>query len=245
MTETSFLNYTKAQEHVRNSGFDFVGGFYSHNLGGTVKGRFDFSHNLEWLAAEARRFISHSVEDEEPFFLYFAPTTPHLPDNYEAMTEYSVRATPAGWLDDDPESGMPSREKILAGPNVTEENAGYYWTDAAFGAIYEHLKALGQLDNTILVWAVDHGQNTKGALFDGGSRTPMAIRYPPLVPPGSRSSKLVSLVDLLPSFLYVVGADDPGFVMDGASVFPLQAKGRDVVYLELGVTRRSLHPNTR
>ena len=64
-----------------------------------------FTHNQEWLAAEANAQIRAAVGAAAPFFLYFTPTMPHGPNAFAALNQPDT-LTPAGTLDDSPASGF-------------------------------------------------------------------------------------------------------------------------------------------
>ena len=259
---TKFENYTEAKRQVHLAGFDWVGGLYEHNFEKYDEKPYsapwgNWSHNLEWVTAEARKFISEANSDGRPFFLHYAATTPHGPDVYQAMEQFSPLETPEGTLSEMPESRMPSRESILERTRavLTEEQlaaagkgekhcvwpgmeegghgcwlidpglaasyaAGSIWTDEAFGAVVSHLADLGILDNTVVVAFSDHGKPGKGTLTEGGVRTWLTIRYPELFTPGTRDDRMVTLQDLMPTFLDLAGVE-PRYLLDGRSLVPL------------------------
>ena len=53
----------------------------------TLKENEYFSHNPEWMVAEAQNFVAEAIERDQPFFLYFASTLVHTPDVVVALTE--------------------------------------------------------------------------------------------------------------------------------------------------------------
>jgi arylsulfatase A-like enzyme len=86
--------------------------------------------------------------------------------------------------------------------------------DAAGGLILDTLDELGLTQSTFVVWTADHGDALAchGGHFDKGSylpeevlRIPMAIRSPGHIEPGGTSDRLVSLIDLGPTFLNLAG----------------------------------------
>ncbi|MBN1640592.1 MAG: sulfatase-like hydrolase/transferase, partial [Anaerolineae bacterium] len=103
--------------------------------------------------------------------------------------------------------------------------------DAAGGLILDKLEELGLAEQTMVVWAADHGDAIAchGGHFDKSSsmpeevlRTPLAIRYPGRVPPGQVSGHLVSHVDLAPTLLDAAGTGG-GAGMHGRSLLPVCA----------------------
>ena len=49
----------------------------------------------------------------------------------------------------------------------SEENCPL-WMDDALGALLQKLEDIGEIDNTIIVFFNDHGQKSKGTLYQGG-----------------------------------------------------------------------------
>ena len=86
--------------------------------------------------------------------------------------------------------------------------------DEAGGMVLKTLEELGLIENTIIIWASDHGDavGCHGGHFDKGSfmpqemvRIPMIISYPDDIPMGEECDKLVSNLDLASTFLDAAG----------------------------------------
>ncbi|MFQ5805885.1 MAG: sulfatase-like hydrolase/transferase [Phycisphaerae bacterium] len=108
-------------------------------------------------------------------------------------------------------SPLPWREwqKIIA-----RVYASITMIDATGGLILDTLNELSLTDNTFVIWTADHGDALAchGGHFDKGSympeemlRVPMAIRWPGCIQPGQVSDRLVSLLDVGPTFLNLAG----------------------------------------
>jgi arylsulfatase A-like enzyme len=100
-----------------------------------------------------------------------------------------------------------------------------YWgtilsIDDSVGRLYEQLKASGQLDNTIFVFAGDngllngeHGMIDKRTMHEASIRVPLIVRYPNLTntPGGTKAGEAVNSmvlhVDLAPSLLNLCNAE--------------------------------------
>ncbi|TFG01656.1 MAG: DUF4976 domain-containing protein [Promethearchaeota archaeon] len=101
--------------------------------------------------------------------------------------------------------------------------------DEAGGMVLEALDELGLTDDTLVIWSTDHGDavGCHGGHFDKDSympeemiRIPMVIRYPGMIPAGKECDKLVSNIDLAPTFLDAAGVSIKESV-DGKSLLPL------------------------
>ncbi|GAB5561559.1 MAG: sulfatase [Synoicihabitans sp.] len=115
--------------------------------------------------------------------------------------------------------------------------------DEGVGQLYATLERLGELDNTVFIYTSDngfllgeHGKfNTKRWAYEPNLRVPFLVRYPPLVPAGSRSTALVGAVDVAPTLLELAGVESV-VEMHGESFVPLladpTAKGRDELLAE-------------
>jgi arylsulfatase A-like enzyme len=106
------------------------------------------------------------------------------------------------------------------------------YTDEWVGRLLEHLKALGQLDDTIVVVTSDHGEEffehgVKGHrknLYDESLLVPLLIRYPSLVPAGRVVREQVRLMDVPVTLAALAGVPLPlGFGARGGPAFTLPA----------------------
>ncbi|MFO8012198.1 MAG: sulfatase [Phycisphaerae bacterium] len=128
-----------------------------------------------------------------------------------------------------------------SGPESVKEFAEFvraYWAalksvDDSMGRIYETLKATGDLDNTLILFAGDngmflgeHGMTDKRSMHEESIRVPMLARYPALIRPGTEVTEQVLNIDLAPSVLEICGAE-PLKDIHGASWKPLLAAEAD------------------
>ncbi|MCG8554801.1 MAG: sulfatase-like hydrolase/transferase [Proteobacteria bacterium] len=102
--------------------------------------------------------------------------------------------------------------------------------DRAVGEVLAALEQHGLDRDTLVIFTNDNGgdrtgigannaplRGTKGTLLEGGIRVPLAMRWPARVKAGTRSSAIVSLMDVLPTALDAAGADLPDN-LDGESL---------------------------
>jgi arylsulfatase A-like enzyme len=96
--------------------------------------------------------------------------------------------------------------------------------DESVGRILDELEAQGLADNTIVVYTSDqgwylgeHGWYDKRWAYEESMRTPLLVRWPGRVEPGSVNTDLVQNLDFAPTFLDAAGAAIPG-EMQGESL---------------------------
>jgi len=100
-----------------------------------------------------------------------------------------------------------------------------YSLDEMIQAIWEKLRALGELENTVFVFTSDNGYNLgahglihKMAPYDESIRVPLYISGPGFGK-GKVIDKTVQLLDLASTFLDIAGLQIPEY-MDGISILP-------------------------
>ena len=104
--------------------------------------------------------------------------------------------------------------------------------DEGVGELLDYLDKEGLAENTIVVYTADqgfylgeHGWFDKRWIFEESLRTPLVVRWPGVVKPGSVDSHLVSNLDFAPTFLDVAGVKIHESIQ-GASLVPI-LKGND------------------
>jgi choline-sulfatase len=117
---------------------------------------------------------------------------------------------------------VPERQSRLA--------RAAYWglvanLDEMLGQVLDRLDALGLTDDTLIVYASDHGDHVgerglwwKHTFFDESAKVPMILSHPSLTP-GTRD-EVVSLIDLSATMIDAIGAA-PLPDADGRSFWPL------------------------
>lgn len=156
---------------------------------------------------EAIRFINN--HKKEPFFIYLAHTMPHTPlwtdPQFEGKSSY-------GYYGD-----------------CVEE------IDFHAGRLLDELKRLGLDDDTLVIYTSDNGpwlepprrtptlrrsriqsgtaeplRGAKMTCWDGGLRVPCVMRWPGTLPKNITEDRIVSTIDLLPTFAAIANAELPG-----------------------------------
>jgi len=99
--------------------------------------------------------------------------------------------------------------------------------DKSVGKVLDYLKENGLDKNTIVIYASDqgfylgeHGWFDKRWMFEESYKTPLLVRWPGAVKPGSVNSDMVSNIDLAETFLDMAGVPVPED-MQGRSMVPV------------------------
>lgn len=112
--------------------------------------------------------------------------------------------------------------------------------DRNIGRALDYLDQHGLARNTVVIYVSDqgfylgeHGWFDKRWMYEESFRTPMVMRYPGVLKPGTSNESFVMNLDIAPTVLQVAGVAIP-HDMQGKSFLPLvkssKAKGREVMY---------------
>ncbi len=136
-------------------------------------------------------------------------------------------------------NGVDASEVVVPGflpeTDLTREDVADYgleinWFDSHLGKMLEQLRAIGELDNTIVVVTADNGMafpRAKANNYEYGVRMPLIVSWKDgIATEGRRLSDFVSLIDLAPTFLEAAGEKAP-LAMTGRSLMPLLRSNAD------------------
>ena len=258
--------YKELQKDIKKSGFDYAERLY-HNNPNWLGVRALAHQNMDWIAEGGVEFIKKY--EDEPFMLYLATTLPHGPLDPKHSWLSDRRITPKGIIDKAPsvfpqsestltteeqaqvaqDPGLePSirmikslKERIKAAGLTGKNKENVLWLDDAVSALFKQLEASGQLDNTIFVFFNDHGQDSKGTLYEGGVNSQAFVWKKGGFKVGNTLKTPVSNVDFLPTLLDLAGDTKDLNNFDGysfkAALEGKDYKGRSSMYHELGYER--------
>ena len=178
-------------------------------------------YRVDAMTDAAIRYIDQ--HQHSPFFMFVSYLEPHHQnhlDNYPAPDGYEGRYS-GRW--------MPSDLAALGG-TAPQHLGGYYGMikrlDEALGRLFDSLKSLNLLENTVVMFTSDHGNHFKTrnseykrSCHDSSIRVPTAFIGPGFNS-GGQIRELVSLIDLPPTLLDAAGIPVPD-VMQGRSILPL------------------------
>ena len=157
----------------------------------------------EEISAKVIDFLDRNdpKKTNKPFFVWYNPARMHvttvLSDKYLAMVG---------------EAG---------GKDWGVNEAGMKRMDDNIGEVIKKLEAMGELDNTVLVFTTDNGaeaisfpdggvtpfKGQKGESWEGGFRSPMVIRWPGHIKPGTVKNQLMAALDWVPTLVDIAGGD--------------------------------------
>lgn len=107
-----------------------------------------------------------------------------------------------------------------------------HYMDAEVGRYLSQLAADGLLDNTIILFAADHGDGlprAKRSIYDSGIHIPLLVRFPDGFRAGETDDRLISGVDFAPTLLHMAGQTVPGWMQGSRLAFDGPAH-RDAVF---------------
>jgi arylsulfatase A-like enzyme len=220
--------------HPLGRGFDYFYGFCSGHWGHyfdpllerngkPVRGK---GFCIDDFTNEAMGFIERSVKKEKPFFAYLPYNTPHspmqVPDRW--WNKFKDKQ-----LDDLMRNRNPQKESrlhLLAALAMCEN------IDWNVGRLLKKLDELKVTEDTIVLFFHDNGPNgtrwngdmegRKGSTEEGGTRSPLLIRWPKGIKAGTKVMEIASARDLLPTLTDLAGiSSKTRKPLDGKSLKPL------------------------
>lgn len=230
--EVGFDDYLIPRVHHCHSGQAFT-----HNGGPEFV---PDGYSVDYEAAQVEQFLKQRCLDEQPFFLYYNISVPHCPVAdapprfLEMYNPHDIPLRPNVNPDvplKDQEYwfkvyrwdfryyhlGLPHTQTLPPGYDLRTLIAEYYgvttWMDEAVGRMLSTLDDLGMAENTIVVFASDHGDNLgshglvqKGGPTEEAAHIPLLIRWPQQLPSGQIiRSQVAGLVDLAPTLVSLAG----------------------------------------
>ena len=200
----------------------------------------------DYLTDEAIRLVQEN--GEQPFFLNLWYYTVHTPiqGKKEKIEKYRQKAKGLG-LDQvetfeegdffpcDHKKGQRIKRRLVQSDPVYA--AMIESLDENIGRLLAAVEDAGQADNTVVIFTSDNGglataegsptcnaplAEGKGWMYEGGTREPLLVKWPGVVPAGSQCRTPVTSPDFYPTLLEMAGLDPlPQQHCDGSSFAPL------------------------
>jgi uncharacterized sulfatase len=188
---------------LKESGYEVVLAGKSHVKPNKV---FDWTHyfpkiNNRYLPLE--QIDDYLKNVNKPFCLIIASDYPHGP--YPQTSNYS----------------KADIFKLPYDPSyIGNHKPGYYQNiqddNDQLGQVLNMVDNYGLKENTMFIYASDHGLSGKWSLKEQGLRVPFIVRWPGKIKPNTTSETLLTLVDVLPTILEVSNTEIPSEI-DGKS----------------------------
>ena len=152
-------------------------------------------------------------------------------------------------------SGMSPSEVVVPGflpdaPEVREDLLDYYyeiqWFDNHLSRMIEHLREIGELDNTLVVVTSDNGMSfprAKANLYEYGIHMPLAISLPNRFPKQQATDALVNLIDVTATIYDVCGVK-PQMKISGRSLAGVLS-GESAATWDAAFSGRERHSSSR
>ncbi len=200
-------------------GFDYWRAYNQHMVffdGFVQKGDWNYER---WDGYETDGLLDYAFEfmdapGDDPFLLFVAPHPPHYTpfefapaECYEGLPERFVFPDNVGdeWGDETHEMYRHYLAMVRA-------------VDKMVGRVLDHLDRTGRADDTIVVFASDHGTQAgahgvhpwlKKHPYEESINIPGIVRYPGAIKPGTQSDVLFGMPDFFPSLCGLAGIPVP------------------------------------
>ena len=219
--------------HPCGRGFDHFYGFCSGHWGNYYSPMLERDGKI----VRGKGYVTDDFTDEaintikqkhdHPFFIYLTYNTPHspmqVPDKW--WKKFADRKLESKHREPDREKLNHTRAALAMVENI----------DWNVGRIMQALEETGKSENTIVVYFSDNGPNgfrynggmkgRKGSTEEGGVRSPLFIRWPTKIKPGTKIGQVCGAINLLPTLCELCDIKiNTENKIDGVSFEPLLMK---------------------
>jgi len=197
-------------------------------------------HATQWTGDRSVAFIREHLRSapSQPFFLFSSYIHPHPPFSPPTPWNKLYRA-PLMPLPKRPEQSAAlhtyenrRQNRYKYRDNGIDNNLirvikAYYYACISFidfqvGRLLQALEDAGRLDNTLIIYASDHGEFLgdyncfgKRSMLDSACRVPLLVRYPERFAQNHVCDTAASLVDVMPTMLAAAGLNSDSLRLDG------------------------------
>ena len=216
-------------DRLQDAGYEVVLAGKSH-----VKPNSVFNWNYYFGSIKHRYLPLEKIDtylknSKKPFCLFITSDYPHGP--YPKTTKYSKKDIyKLPYHKGNVKNHMPGYYKNIADDNIQ------------LGKILKMVDTYGLRNNSMFIYASDHGMSGKWGLSEQGLKVPFIVRWPNHIQPNTTSNTLLTFIDVLPTLLEASGSTIPK-KLDGKSFFKtLKGNEKDVHQYIYGVATKQ---NTR
>lgn len=215
-----------------SAAYGFSKGFDSYNEG--VGGVFH-QNSAERVFRAVSDWIDRQLERD--FFLFIHTYQPHSP--YACPPPYKVM-----FLNEHSQFGHVDLIQHIGGkegifrplPDAERQNIVdlydgeiRYTDEKLIGPLINKLKSTGLYDRTLIIFTSDHGEEFYDhggwghghSLYDESLRVPLILKFPKADFQGRRADTVVSLIDIMPTAIEVMGLNASELEIDGRSLMPI------------------------
>ena len=207
-----------------------------------------------YTAGKTIDFLQRCKREDKPFFCWCSFIYPHQP--YTPLPQwarlYDINKIKLPANVSEPPANLPPALRNWRLRTTPPWNCGtaakdhaiyrryvaYYYAlvseiDHHIGSVLDELKRLGMDDNTIVIYAADHGDFVAGHgmvekcavghnVYEDTLRVPLIFRWPGRFKAGAVRDDLASLIDLYPTIMDLAGIKRPAAArkLDGVSLAP-------------------------
>jgi arylsulfatase A-like enzyme len=198
-----------------------------------------------------KRWIADAHQAETPFFVfinymeahrpYHPPrdyAMPYLGEDVSLAKAMSINQFPTAYHTGEVEMDAEDFDILRA---LYDGEISYL--DFKMGQLFDYLRELEILDDTILIITADHGESLgehnlmdhQLCIYDVLLHVPLVIRYPGLFEAGLRVSEQVQLTDIFPTILDIVAIDQDSEEIQGYSLLEGREGGNSFAIAEYAI----------
>jgi len=213
-----------------------IGTVYIRNLDQYLRNVQDRKGEEDYFVArvmqDAMDWLENDRDPDRPFFLYVDCFDPHEPwdppppfdtrytdPDYNGPKIIQPKFGPSDWMS---EAELNNTRALYAG-EVT-------FVDKWIGKLLNKIEAMGLKEDSLILFLADHGHphgdhgtilKATDQLYSELLRIPLLVRFPDGSHAGKRIKPIVSVVDVLPTVLDIIGFKQENQFMQGESMAPL------------------------
>lgn len=196
---------------------------------------------LHWIKGQQKPWVTHlsllrphpPFSVPEPYNRLYDPESLKLPNRHATIEEEGKQHPMLAFYLSSPRYTAPLSER-----EMRQVMANYYGliteVDDNLGRLFDHLKASGEWDDTLIIFTSDHGEqlgnhwlNSKLGYFDASYHVPLIIRDPRTSADASRGKQINGFsenIDIMPTMLDWLDIEIPS-QCDGMSLMPIINSG--------------------
>jgi arylsulfatase A len=201
------------------------------------------------IVDKACDWLKNKRDKEKPFFMFISSHEPHTPISPPQEYSSIYDNEKVNKLEKNIKYGQVTRPEKDISKYKKEYYGTVTQLDDAFGRLMMALDSLRLKENTLVLFTSDNGPETPVTIeesrgdwddpirdkcfgtpgdfrgmkrfpYEGGHRVPGIVRFPKVIPEGTKSDELFNGTDILPTFCKITGVSVPeNSTIDGTNAF--------------------------